>query len=185
MKEASEYVEKKRAAGLSALSLMEQGASVASRLELEQNAYKVGQRWKVRVTLPVMSQALKEPVERSAAPVSVDRVLEYKVVAVKGAVATVEIASQDEPRAMRIKIDERRQVLSAEGALQLGGVGQFPVTVPRFNDAQARVVGEAIEYESEDALSRPVRVVWRKGDPWPTEMRSRTATAVLIEGGRR
>lgn len=184
MKEASEYAAKKKAAQFSTLRLEQMGASVAARLELERYTYKVGQTWKVRTTLPVMSQALKEPLAPEQ-PATFQRVFEYKVVALERGVATVEIVPDDQPRTVRIKIDKRMRVLSGEGATQLGGLTQFPIAVPPFNDSEARERADGtIEYESEDSLSRPVRVVWRKGDPWPAEMTGAAGHAVLIEGGR-
>ena len=40
------------------------------------------------------------------------------------------------------------------------------------------------DFQQEDFFGRPIRVLWRQGDPWPAYMSTINGAAVLIKGGQ-
>lgn len=179
MREAAKYAEKKITLSTAAVRLENTGRTIASRLDFTSNKLRVGQRWRVSLSEPRALMALKEaPHVGEAAPVT--RSLEYVVEAQTNTYDLVRVTDVQTKTGVLLRLSPRRELMGVEGSA-LGGLSHFALSVPRFKDQEYTDTSDGIEYTGEDSFSRPVRVVWRKGEPWPALMSGAMGTATLVD----
>ncbi|MEW6057671.1 MAG: hypothetical protein AB1540_13760 [Bdellovibrionota bacterium] len=62
------------------------------------------------------------------------------------------------------------------------GFDPFPVELPNFQEATVSVASnESFEMKSPDLFKRTVKVLWRKGDLWPTQIESPSGRYTLVK----
>ena len=112
-------------------------------------------------------------------------------------------------QAVTIKINNRMKLVADMSATDIQsfatpvptGFDAFPIMLPDFGQAHLTsesvaqhqiprslahlprhqlVAGQSIAFESPDLFARPVRVVWQRGDLWPTEIESASGYSVLV-----
>lgn len=177
MREASQYAARKLALSGALLRLESTEQTIASRLDLATNKLRLGQRWRVEITQPRVLIALKEA--PSAEHGMVTRVFEYVVETKTGAYDLVRVTDVESKSNVLLRFSARRELESSIGEA-LGGLSDFGLSVPRFNDQEFTESAGGVEYTGEDSFSRPVRVVWNKDEPWPALMNGTMGTAKLV-----
>lgn len=181
-------------------------APPASALDFAHNPLKLGETWRVAANLSQAKQARKSELhphnnERDNTHTDSVVIIRFEVIRVEPEVATLKI-TRPESLDLIVRMDQKRRATLSPGS-HLQGLDGFPLVIPSFDavsaqtksldnvplpaglkkfDAQ-RIKGPGIAFTGEDSFSRPIEVIWRKGDPWPAYMSGPAGTAVLLMEG--